>query len=51
MAEAATILEWILELIKTTLHAGESINIQSFGKLPSAINTHALDGIRERANR
>ena len=32
MAEAATLLEWILEFIKTTLQVGESINISGFGK-------------------
>ncbi|MGC4098008.1 MAG: integration host factor subunit alpha [Nitrospira sp.] len=32
MAEAATSLEWILEFIKKTLQAGESINISGFGK-------------------
>ena len=32
MSEATTLLEWILEFLKTTLQAGESINISGFGK-------------------
>ena len=32
MVEASRLLEWILELIKTTLHSGESIMIAGFGK-------------------
>jgi nucleoid DNA-binding protein len=31
-AEAATLLEWILELLKTTLQKGEPITIPGFGK-------------------
>jgi integration host factor subunit alpha len=31
--EAATLLEWILELFKTTLQKGEPITIPGFGKL------------------
>lgn len=31
-AEAATLLEWILELLKTTLQQGEPIIIPGFGK-------------------
>ena len=30
--EAAKVLDWILELLKTTLQAGEPIAIQGFGK-------------------
>ena len=30
--EAATLLDWILELLKTTLQASEPITIQNFGK-------------------
>ncbi len=30
--EAATLLEWILELFKTTLQKGESITVPGFGK-------------------
>jgi integration host factor subunit alpha len=30
--QAATLLDWILELLKTTLQAGEPIAIQGFGK-------------------
>jgi integration host factor subunit alpha len=30
--EAATLLEWILELLKTTLQKGEPITIPGFGK-------------------
>ena len=31
--EAATVLEWILQLLKTTLRNGDSITIHGFGKL------------------
>lgn len=30
--EAATLLDWILRLLKTTLQAGQSITISGFGK-------------------
>jgi len=30
--EAATLLEWILDLLKTTLQTGEPISIHEFGK-------------------
>lgn len=30
--EAATLLEWILDLLKTTLQKGEPISIHEFGK-------------------
>ena len=32
MTEATTLLEWILEFIRTTLQNGESIMISGFGK-------------------
>ncbi len=31
-AQAAKVLDWILELLKTTLQAGETITISTFGK-------------------
>lgn len=43
MAEAATALEWILEFLKTTLQAGESVNISGFGKF-TVRNKHARPG-------
>ena len=30
--EAGRLLDWILEFLKTTLHAGEPVNISGFGK-------------------
>jgi integration host factor subunit alpha len=30
-AEAATLLDWILELLKTTLQQGESVSLSNFG--------------------
>lgn len=43
LAESVTSLEWILELIKKTLQAGEAINISRFGKF-TVRNTRARTG-------
>ena len=51
MVEASRLLEWILELIKTTLHSGESIMIAGFGKLPSDTSRLAVDDILIRVKR
>ncbi len=45
--EAARLLEWILELFKTTLQAGEPIVIAGFGKF-TVRNKHARRGRNPR---
>src|SRR5690242_13299332 len=41
--DAARVLEWILELLKTTLQKGESITIANFGKF-TVRQKHARPG-------
>ena len=45
--QAARLLDWILELFKTTLQAGEPIIISGFGKF-TARNKHARQGRNPR---
>ena len=47
MREAAQLLEWILELFKTTLQAGEPIAIAGFGKF-TVLKKHARPGRNPR---
>lgn len=41
--EATRLLDWILELVKTTLQAGEPITISGFGKF-TVLHKHARPG-------
>ena len=45
--EAAKVLDWVVELFKTTLQAGESITITRFGKF-SVRKKHARPGRNPR---
>jgi integration host factor subunit alpha len=45
--EAATLLDWILALLKTTLQAGESITISGFGKF-TVLSKRARQGRNPR---